>query len=360
MTDESEQSRSEQATPYKLRKARERGAVARGMDLSFLTSLAAFAAFAWIEGPNVRALIARLAARALAEAPTLLANPDTLMAASGALLLGAARPLGFLAATIFLAVLVFELVQTGVVFSTEPLSPDFNRLNPANNFKRLVSPRLWIETAKNLVKLAVYVFIVWTVISGARRTGPAVITDAYGLAEALAHEGLKLILLFLAVAVAFAALDQMIARRDFLKRMRMSRREVKRELRDREGDPRLRQRRRQLHRELVKMSQSLKNVKGADVLITNPLHLAVALKYDPKSMIAPTVVSRGAHQFAQRLKRLAFVYGVVIVEDRVLARGLFRKTDLNMPVPEEFYRAVADVYLRVRAQKSAGQETVDA
>lgn len=356
MSDQQDQSRSEQATPYKLAKARERGAIARGMDLSFLTSVAAFTAFAWIEGPGVRTGIARLAGRAIAGAPNLLANPDTLLSSSGALLLAAARPVGFMAAVIFLAVLVMELVQTGVVFSTEPMRPDFNRLNPANNFKRLFSLRLLIEIAKNIAKLAIYVFIAWTVISDARRTGPAVITDASHLADALVRTGMKLILLFLGAALVFAAIDQLIARRDFMRRMKMSRREVKRELRDREGDPRLKQRRRQLHRELVKMSQSLRNVRGADVLVTNPLHLAVALRYDPKTMIAPTVVARGAHQFAQRLKRLAFVYGVVIVEDRALARGLFRRTDLDMSVPEEFYRPVADIYLRLRAQKQAAQE----
>lgn len=134
----------------------------------------------------------------------------------------------------------------------------------------------------------------------------------------------------------------------------MSRRELRREVRDREGDPRLKHRRKQLHREFAKMSKSLRNVRGADVLVTNPTHYAVALKYDTRAMSAPTVVSRGVNEYAQRLKRAAFLYGVVIVENRQLARALYHRCELEREVPEAFYRPVADVYRQIRkSQPSA-------
>jgi flagellar biosynthetic protein FlhB len=259
--------------------------------------------------------------------------------------------MAFLAATIFLVVLAFEIVQTGVVFSTEPLRPDFSRLNPSRGFKRVFSVRMLIETAKNILKLGVYVTLAWLVIRYARTVNIASITDAASLADFMQRTGLRLLAFFVAGAALFAILDQLISRRDFQTKMRMSRREVRRELRDREGDARMKQRRRKLHRDFVTSSQSLRNIRGADVLITNPVHFAVALKYDPRTMIAPKVVSQGSHQFALRLKKLAFVYGLVIVENKELARGLFQRCALNHPIPEEFYRPVADVYLKIRNQE---------
>ena len=357
---DSEQDKSEQATPFKLSRAREKGTVARGTDLGFLTALAAFAGYAWVEGPQMRAAIARSVASALVTAPHVLDSPNAILALTGALLSSAIRPLAFMSTTVFLVVLVFEIVQMrGVVFSAEPLRLDFSRLNPATGLKRVFSLRMLIETAKNILKLGVYVTIAYVVIGDARTVDTAVITDAASLALAMARTGLRLIVLFIGAAVVFAALDQFIARRDFGKRMRMSRREVRRESRDREGEPRMKQRRKQLHREFAKSSQSLRGIKGADVLITNPIHYAVALQYDPATMDAPKVVSQGAHQFALRLKRLAFIYGVVIVQDPPLARALYQGTTLNSPVPPECYQPVADIYLRIRAKAEAKRSDLD-
>ena len=356
---DAEQDRSEQATPFKLARSRERGMVARGTDLGFLTGLAGFCAFAWVEGPSVRAVVAHSAARALVSAPTVLSSPNAILTVTGAVMAPAVRPIAFMTGAIFLTVLVFELVQTGVVFSTHALKPDFSRLSPTTNFKRFTSPRLLIELAKNLVKLAVYVFIAWSVIQSARRLDAGVLANAQDLAHALAQMALRMLLLFVAAAVVFAILDQLIARRDISRRMRMSRREVRREVRDREGDPRLKQRRKQLHRDYVKTSKSLRNIRDADVLITNPTHFAVGLRYDPKTMLAPMVVARGAHQFALRLRQLAFVYGLTIVEQPALARELYRKTDLDTPIPETHYRQIADIYLKIRARADQARQSSD-
>ncbi|HEY2710726.1 MAG TPA: EscU/YscU/HrcU family type III secretion system export apparatus switch protein [Caulobacteraceae bacterium] len=346
-----EQNRSEQATPYKLMRARERGTVARGMDLGFLTALATFAGYFWFQGPVLAGQIALSAQRSIVAAPNVLSSPNELLAVTGQVLSSAVRPLAFMAAAIFVVVLVFEIVQTGIVFSTEPLRPDFSRLNPTRGFKRVFSIRMLIETGKNVVKLAVYASLAWVVISGARGVDIASITDAPSLAGFMQRTGLRLVAFFLVGAVFFAIVDQLITRWDFGNRMRMSRREVRREARDREGDPRMKQRRRKLHRDFVNTSQSVRNIRGADVLITNPTHFAVALRYDAKTMIAPTVVSLGAQHVALRLKKLAFVYGLEIVENPALARALYAGCKLNEMVPEALYRPVADVYLAIRDRR---------
>lgn len=351
-----EQNRSEKPTPFKLKKAREKGSVARSADLGFLTALAAFAGYVWISGRALQDRIGLATEQALVSAPSLTASRNVILAVIDANFTAVARPLAFLCAGVFLVVLAFEIIQTGLVFSTQPLKPDFSRLSPAKGFKRVASVRTLIETAKSLLKLAVYTALAVFVVRSALAMEAPAATDGASLATAMGRTAFKLLLFFIGAGAIFAALDQGLVRREFLKQMRMSRRELKRETRDREGEPRMKHRRRQLHGEFVKMSQSLRNLRGADVLVTNPTHFAVALKYDGQTMPAPTVVSQGAHQFAQRLKALAFIYGVPIVEDRLLARALHRGCQLNQVVPDAYYGAVANLYLSLRARKDSVQE----
>lgn len=352
-----ETDKSELPTPYKLQQARRKGQVARGMDLGFLTGLAAFSAYVWFFGAGMMGEIANLARITIAAAPGVTGSQHGLLTLGGMVLAGAARPLLLLVGAVFLVVLVFEVIQTGGVLSTAPLKFDMNRLNPAQGLKRLFTLRILIETGKNILKMIVYGAIAWMVVKAAVEAGTPVVTDVGALAAGMRRDGFRLLALFVAAAVGFAILDQLIARRDFTKKMRMSRRDVRRESRDREGEPRQKQKRKQLHREFVKASESLRNIRGADVLVTNPTHFAVALRYDPRTMDAPVVVSRGMHRFALRLRRLAFLYGVVIVREPLLARALYR-CEINQPVPEALFRPVADLYRALRARKAASsQET---
>jgi flagellar biosynthetic protein FlhB len=137
----------------------------------------------------------------------------------------------------------------------------------------------------------------------------------------------------------------------------MSRREVRREARDREGDPRLKQKRKQLHAEFSKLSQSLRNLKGADVVITNPEHIALALRYDRRTMQAPRVVSMGINYFARYIKQMALLYGIPVFENRPLARALYAQASLNKQIPDHCFQPVADIYniLRARAEAKDGE-----
>ena len=293
MADDSEQNKSEQPSQHKLKQGREKGSVARGMDLGFLTAIAAFLGYLWISGEGLARQISTTARNALVTAPHVLDGGSAVLSVTGGVLLSVAKPLAFMAVVIFLVVLVFEFVQTGVIFTGQPLKPDFSRLSPAKGFKRVFSVRMLVETAKNILKMAVYITVTWLVIQHAMSVTVAAVTEGRGLAVALKEGAFRLIGFFVLAAMAFAAFDQMIVRRQFLKQMRMSRRELRRESRDREGEPRMKQRRKQLHAEFVKLSESLRNIKGADVLITNPNHYAVGLRYDPATMDAPRVVAKG-------------------------------------------------------------------
>jgi flagellar biosynthetic protein FlhB len=345
--EETEQDKSETATPFKLDRARRKGSVARGTDLGFLTGLSAFVGYMWITGPSFGSTVSDVMRRAIVSAPELAADPHAVIAATGMLAQALWRPISMMAASILFVVLLFEVIQTGVVFSAEPLKPDFTRLNPAQGLKRLFTLKLLIETAKNLLKMVVYTFVGWMIIRTAIYERSS---DAADLAWLMAKTGFRMLAAFALTAFLFAVLDQIINRRSFSKRMRMSRREVRRESRDREGEPRMKQKRKQMHAEFVRMSTSLRAIRDADVLIVNPRHVAVALRYDAKRMGAPQVISLGTDRFAQRLKRLAFIYGIPVVEDQELARALLKGGALGKQIPEANFRPVAAVYNRLQKQ----------
>lgn len=352
MEEQSAQNKSEPPSQFKLSRAREKGTVARGVDLGFATSLIAFIGYWWILGPRLAATVGLSARRTLVSASTATTGSSEMLRLIGTNVAMLAQPMLFLIGFVFLTVLVFEVIQTGFVFSFSPLTPNFSKMNPANGFKRVFSVRQLIETGKNVAKLVVYALLAALAIMDAVKLTLPALTDAGRLAAALTQSAFHLLVLFAGAAIVVAALDQLIVRRDFLKRMRMTRQETRRETRDREGDPRFKQRRRQVHREYAKLSKSLKNVRNADVLITNPTHFAVALSYDGRTMGAPKVVAQGADQMALRLKRLAFLYGVVTVENRDLARNLYRRCEIDQEIPEIHFREVADIYRRIRRQPS--------
>lgn len=350
---ESEQDKSEQPTSYKLMQSRRKGAVARGMDLGFFTAIAVFLGYAWMTGPHLGQILAWQMQAAIV-ASGLLADGPTALATLTERMLGALiKPVLLLVIAMLVITMLFEIVQTGIVFSSQPLKPDFSRLNPVQGLKRVFSMRMLIETAKNVLKLLVYTFVGVLIIRSALQSDVAAIDDAASLSALIVRTGMRLLASFALIAFFFAVADQIISRKQFLKKMRMSRREVRREARDREGEPRLKQKRKQLHSEFVKVSQSLRNLRGADVLVVNPQHIAIGLRYDPSAMPAPTVISMGTNGIAQRMKRMAVLYMIPVIEDRALARELHRKAVLGAYIPEHCFAPTAAIYNKLRRAKRA-------
>lgn len=357
MSESSEQDRSELPSQYKLEKARREGSVARGMDLGFLSLMIGLTGFAWFAGRSVVTALAQSTATGLSAIDAGVVGPQGFVTLAGRLLAPVSAALLPMLGCVFAVVLVLEFIQTGPVFSMRALRLDFSRLDPAKGFKRVFNVRMLVETAKGVLKLALYTVAAGLVIVEAVR-GAASFTDAGRLANAMGALTLKLLAIGLAAAAAVAVLDQLMSRRDFTKRMRMSRRELKREHRDREGDARLKQRRKELHGQFAKTSQSLKGIRQADLVVVNPIHFAVALRYRPDMADAPIVVSRGSHAMALRLRRLAFSYGVPVVVDPPLARQMFRRSALGASLPEELYKPVADIYLTLRRRQDQTQSDV--
>jgi flagellar biosynthetic protein FlhB len=354
MSEGQEQNRSEEATPFKLKRAREKGQVARGMDLGFVAGLLALAAFAVFAGDRLVAGLAQLMRQALAASGSSGGDPREAAALAAALYRPAIQPLILLGGTVLMVVLFLEIVQLrGLFFTAHPLKPDFSRLNPAKGFKRIFSMRMLKEALKNVIKMAAYstvtILLIWSLVATPGRSQES----ADGLATAMGGGAMRLLLYFILVAVFFAAIDQIIVRREFSKQMRMSRREVTREGKDREGDPRIKQKRKQLHAEFAKQGNSLGALPGSDLLVVNPQHFAVGLAYDPERMTAPTVTAKARNNYALALKREAFRLGIPIFEDRPLARSLYTRSETGQEVGSGDYHGVAALYLKLRQAQSA-------
>lgn len=350
--------RNEAATPFKLEKARQQGQVARSMDVVSATVFVTAMTFVAWQGMETVVGLFRVARIALADAAGAAGSPASAWALAMHLLeQGARLALPFMAA-VMLAAIVGTVAQTGVVFSTEPLQVDIGRLNPVAGLKRVLSLRTLFDGARACAKLVVLLLVAWYALKSllpqfylvAMLPPNAFLRTLVG---DVADLGLRMAL----VLALIAALDLLFTRREFAKKMRMSRRELKDEHKNREGDPRIRARLRELRREALQRTQALRNTRQADVLLTNPTHYAVALRYVHGEMDAPRVVAKGAGQLAARMRDIAYRHQIAIVRNPGLARRLFRELDIDQALPSRFHAEVARIIVWVFAMRDARRGT---
>jgi flagellar biosynthetic protein FlhB len=350
-----DQLRNEQPTPYKLEQARKRGCVPRGQDLNSFLALLVLLAVLYFAGAHLVKRSVHLAGAALSMDFGRLAQTDPL--ALPIQLFGShLRLWGGLLVLLMVCGALACLFQTGPVFSFTPIKPDLKRLNFVEGFKRFFNLKLVFDTLRAMFKalllaLAVYWFI--------QHVMPTLLSLHNGDVRQLTPTLLKLIIqllgLCLLLLVPVVVLDIVVSRRDYHKRMRMSRRDMTEEHKQREGDPRIRARQKALQKEARQRSASLRRVKEADVLITNPTRLAIALRYDGRSMDAPLVLAKGAGQLARLMREMAWRHHVPVVQNRALARQLFRHAGLEQPIPGICFAAVARILVWLHARRGPTQ-----
>ncbi|MDA8345048.1 MAG: EscU/YscU/HrcU family type III secretion system export apparatus switch protein [Thermaerobacter sp.] len=242
------------------------------------------------------------------------------------------------------------VVQHGI--SAQPLRFDFSRLDPVKGFSRLFSRRSFLETMLSAITLALIVpvaAVIWWNLLHQLEVGiyplPALLSIAY-------RGGTGLLYALVALSLLAGAVDYFLARQQFEQDIRMTRQEIREEQRRSEGDPLVRARLRSLQRRTAQM-RMLARVKEADVVVTNPTHFAVALKYEQNKMNAPQVVAKGRGFVAERIKQEAAEHGVPIVPNAPLAQALHRSVEVGAPIPPELFRAVAEVLAFVYRQKGS-------
>lgn len=354
---ETEQNKTEEPTRFKLKKAREKGNVAKGTDLAFFGTLIGLAIFILVFGSKSIANLAELMRLLLLTTISNANEPAQATRAIASVFMPAVQFVMLLGGSVFLFVILMQMVQIrGLIFTTHPLKPDFKRLNPAQGLKRIFSMRTLKEALKNIFKMAVYLGFTYLMIKYCISIYGPTLIDAKRLTTAFYGSGMRLLFMYIVLALIFAALDQVIVRKEYLKQMRMSKSELKREHKDREGEPRMKQKRKQLHAEFVKQTNALGDLAGSDVLIVNPQHFAVALSYDPDSMSAPKLATKGRNNFALMLKSKAVELGIPIIQNAPLARAIYKGCDYGGEIPQSEYQKVADIYLRLFRQRQTQQE----
>jgi flagellar biosynthetic protein FlhB len=345
---EQEQDRTEQATPYRLEQARGKGSVARSAEVNSVFAVAAFVGFLAMWGAS--------SVQSFIDASTLLLQQSHALSYSQAAatawlltaLLDALTTLGPLLVMVVVAAIVSGILQFGVVFTTHPIKPDWERVNPMAGFKRIFSGRALFEARKNVAKLVLFsVVLTLTVLALLPTLIGLLYSDHKGYAAVLIDTTSSVASWLLLALLAVALVDMVYSRREYARKMMMSRRDLKDEYKHREGDPKVKARIRELQSEMRRKSKSLGNVKTADVLITNPTHLAVALSYRHGEMAAPQITAKGAGDMVEAMKKIARRHGVLIVENRPLARALYRQ-QRDSSVPEQHYAQVARILLWVQ------------
>ncbi len=236
-----------------------------------------------------------------------------------------------------------NLAQVGFTLSSEPLQPNFGRLNPIQGFGRIFSKRAIFEMLKSLAKLGLVGWVVYRAIRDELARLPQLLGMEIGqivsfIAQLVLTIGLRAGLVLLIVA----AVDFFYQWRDYEKNLRMSKQEIKEEYKQTEGNPQIKSKIREKQRQMS-LRRMMQEVPKADVIITNPTHFAVALAYREKEMSAPQVVAKGQDYMAQRIKALALESRVTIVENKPLARSLYQAAEVGDSVPQELYQAVAEV-----------------
>lgn len=250
------------------------------------------------------------------------------------------------------------VMQVGWFVTWEPISPNWERINPVTGFGRIFSSRGLVEGLKAIVKLVLGGLLLYWFMG--KQAEKLALFYSKGIGESTVltlRYLLSFILSSLGVFLIPSGLDYLYQRYQLEKQMRMTRREAKDELKLREGDPHMKARIRRVQRQIASR-RMMENVTKADVVITNPTHLSVALQYDQKTMVAPKVVAKGAELIALRIREIARSHGIPIVENRSLARTLYKKIEINRSIPRELFKAVAEVLsyvYRLKGMRGAPQ-----
>jgi len=338
------QERTEPATPRKRRKEREEGRVAKSQDLGAaavilvgLFALMVFGRFlfSWILAFTTDA-IAFMGGNTIREDGWFSAIRNETVVAMVVPWL----PIGLAAAV---GALIVTVSQVGFFLTTKPLVPKMDRMNPVSGLKKVLSLRSLVEMVKGLLKAALFALVIYFSL---RKDTPELVRAIRFPLERRESRlldkllGLSFRLAFLLLVIAL--FDYVYQKWEFERSIKMSKQELKEEFKQMEGDPQIKSKMRQKQRELAR-GRMMSSVPKADVVITNPTRLAVALEYDRKAMDAPVVSAKGSGFLARRIREIAGENGVPVVENKPLARSLFENLEVGDEVPEEFYRAVAEV-----------------
>lgn len=335
--------KTEKATPKKRQDTRKKGQVAKSQDVNTaFVLLAGFAVLSFF-GSYMKNIVTSIFIFSFEDNMLVPLTENSVSVIFLQMIEQAAYLLMPIMIAAMIAGVLSNYLQIGFLFSTEAIQPKLNKLNPISGFKRIFSWRALVEFVKSILKIVlvgVVVFVViWLrideiLILSQKSIGAALAT----LADITVNVGL-----YSAVVLMFIAIfDYFYQKFDYEKNIRMSKQDIKDEYKNSEGDPLIKSKIKQRQREMA-MQRMMQEVPNADVVITNPTHYAIAIKYDEEKMDAPFVVAKGVDFVAQKIKLIAKENDVTTIENRPLARALYDQTEIGQGIPEEFFKAIAEI-----------------
>ncbi len=344
--------RTEKATPKRKRDERKKGNVFQSKEMVIVASLLVmFYSFKWL-APYflvsiqncIRTFFGLMATTDRVDSPLVqrYLTDGLLVFATTAL------PLLVVGGAVAVAV---SGVQTRFLVSSKAMAFKFNRINPLEGFKKMFSLRSVVELTKAIIKIAVLGYIIYTTMLKRLPQMPRLMDMEPQQALPILGEGIMSVVTTIAyLFVVLAILDYVYQWWEYEKSLRMSKQDIKEEYKMTEGDPQVKAKIKERQRQQA-MSRMMQSVPTADVVIRNPTHFAVAIKYDAEKNRAPVVVAKGADHMALRIIKTAEEHGVVITENRPLARGLYETVELDREIPDQFYQPVAEVLAFVYSLK---------
>lgn len=343
MAEESSGEKTEAPSEKKRQDAREKGTVAKSTEINSVVVLITGIMMLKLLGPFMYNELAAYTSELFLSISTVSMTYEHCTKLILDALMVLAKTALPIAGVIMIMGLIANISQVGFLFTLKPLMPDLNKINPITGLQRMFSLRSIVETIKNIIKLSVIAFVAYLTL---KKEYPQMIqladTQVITIWLFMLDIGFDILLRIALVLIIIAILDYAYQRFEHEKKLKMSHQEVKEERKQMEGDPLIKSRIRSLQREMARR-RMMEQVPKATVVITNPTHIAIALRYVPSEQDAPVVVAKGKMVIAERIRTIAREHGIPIVENKPLARAMYDKVDPGLPIPVEFFTAIAEI-----------------
>ena len=342
-SEESDLERTEEATPHRLQKAREEGQVVRSQELTTFVLLMAAGAGLLFMGPGLMEQLLKIMKAGMQLDRDLAFQPDLMLNRLYELSFEGLIAMGPMLLLLIIVAFCAPMLLSGWLVSSKALMPDFNRIDPIKGIGRIFSMRSLVELAKAIAKAVVIGGVATLVIWQNKDAvmGLLILSIDTGINHTADLLSMSF-LLIVAAMILIVAIDVPFQIWEHAKQLRMTKEEIRKESKENEGDPMVKARIRALQREAARR-RMMSEIPKADVIVTNPTHYAVALRYKSESMRAPTVVAKGVHLLAARIREVAEEHRIPILEAPPLARALYYHVELESEIPEKLYAAVAEV-----------------
>jgi len=339
----SKQEKTEKATPKRRQDARKKGQVARSVELnSALILLSTFWAIKAM-GPYMLTTLTDLIKTTFLNSSSTTLTQENVAPLFLSVLVTYVKLAGPIVGVASFVGVAVGFSQVGAKMSLKPITPKLDKLNPLNGFKRLFSPRSLVELIKSIFKIVLIGYVAYSVMVKNYSNLIGMIDMELGQSfRALGEIAYELGMRTGTALLILAIFDYAYQRYSHEKSLRMTKQEIKEEVKQAEGDPKVKSKIKKKQFELA-MSRMMQEVPKADVIITNPIHLAVALRYDSEKMSAPKLIAKGQRLIAEKIKEIAEAHKIPIVEDVFLAQSLYSSVEIGREIPLELYKAVAEI-----------------